>query len=497
MNDDALKLAWRPLWHFAPPLGLFMNDPNGLVYDRGVWHLFYQYWAYPGGMGIGWGHASSTDLARWTHLPIAIPPRDGRTAASGSAIVDEHDVTGLFDGDRGLVALYTDWIGLGFDGMKQGEQRQYLAYSRDDGQTWHHPPDNPVIPNPRLGHFRDPKLFFHSPTQQWIAVMAAAERLLFYASRNLRQWHAAGELALSEKQGGIWECPDLFELCVDGRPAERRAVVLGSQMGGPIFTAENRGWVLSRYLVGEFDGQRFTVNDGGAGEPLLLDHGPDCYAPVTWWTSEPAMDHRVLLGWMSNWLYATKVPTAPLWAGVMTMPRRIELISTPAGPRMITQPMPQLRALRTQTLELTPRDLSGVWELADCRGDSFELELEVAGAGDAQVDLAVRVGGGRETTISWRPGAGTLVLDRTRSHLQSLHPQLSRTHEATVEASDGVLRLHVFVDRCSVEVFADGGRLVMSGVVFPHLDDIGVELRSTGGTARLLGGRWHRLGLAD
>jgi sucrose-6-phosphate hydrolase SacC (GH32 family) len=265
-------------------------------------------------------------------------------------------------------------------------------------------------------------------------------------------------------------------------------------MGGPIFTAENTGWLLSRYLVGEFDGQRFAPSDG-AGQPLLLDHGPDCYAPVTWWTSEPAMDHRVLLGWMSNWLYASKVPTAPLWAGVMTMPRRIELISTPAGPRMITQPMPQLRALRRQTVELTPRDLSGVWALAACRGDSFELELDLAAGGDTAVDLALRVGGGRETMIRWHPRESKLALDRTRSHLQTLHPQLSRTHEATVDPSDGVLRLQVFVDRCSVEVLADGGRLVMSGLIFPHPEDIGVELRSTGGTARLLGGRWHRLGL--
>lgn len=316
----------RPTLHFTPPTG-WMNDPNGLVYFEREYHLFYQYHPHDPVWGpMHWGHAVSTDLCRWEHLPIALAPDEQGACFSGSAVVDEHDVTGLFGGKPGLLVFYTCHKVLSSD-PEDYEQSQCVAYSCDRGRTWQRFAHNPILPPPGFKDFRDPKVFWHAATQRWVMALACGQEIHFYTSENLLDWQFAS--AFGEGHGAHtqhpWECPDLFELPVEGarngQLSSRWVLIVG--IGA---TPDNAFGSFTQYFVGEFDGQCF-INDHSPHDVMMMDEGRDFYA-VQSWSNTPG--RRLAVAWLNNWQYANHAPEAG-WRGMMSLPRELTLRATSRG----------------------------------------------------------------------------------------------------------------------------------------------------------------------
>jgi fructan beta-fructosidase len=477
---------YRPQYHFTPPAN-WMNDPNGLVYYAGEYHLFYQYNPLGNTWGhMSWGHAVSPDLVHWTHLPLAIPEVDGVMAFSGSAVVDWKNTSGFGRGGKPpLVAVYT--------GYREGNknQSQYIAYSNDRGRSWTRYSGNPVLD---IGstEFRDPRVFWYEPQKKWVmAVSLAAEhKIRFYASSDLKKWTHLSDFGPAAAVGGVWECPDLFELPVDGDRRNSRWVLIVNLNPGSV-----AGGSGAQYFVGRFDGTRFTTTPTDRGETTQanpgahwVDYGKDFYAAVSWSDVPPADGRRIWIGWMNNWQYGEKIPTSP-WRSAQSVPRTLALKSTAAGIRLVQQPVTELRRLRG-TGRRVPRQLirPGSIPLATegIAGTALEIvaELEVGTA--AEVGLKVRAGKNQETVIGINGHAGRLFVDRTRSGEPAFHGDFTGRHTAPVRLENGRLRLHVFVDWSSVEVFAGSGETVITDQIFPAPESDGVALYAEGGTARLI-----------
>ncbi|HTG68533.1 MAG TPA: glycoside hydrolase family 32 protein, partial [Candidatus Udaeobacter sp.] len=260
---------YRPQFHFTPVQN-WMNDPNGLVYFEGEYHLFYQYNPYGNTWGnMSWGHAVSKDLVHWNHLPVALEPDRLGMIFSGTAVVDEHNTSGFFKGKSGgMVAIYTS----------AGEtQQQSIAYSADNGRTWMKYEGNPVLPNPGIKDFRDPKVFWHDKTQRWIMAISAGDKVLFYASSDLKAWTYLSEFgAKAGDHSGVWEVPELFELPVDGDPSHTKWILKVDINPGE----KNQG-SRGQYFIGQFDGTNF-VNDNPSDKVLWVDYGKDFYASLSW-----------------------------------------------------------------------------------------------------------------------------------------------------------------------------------------------------------------------
>jgi fructan beta-fructosidase len=307
MAQSPYTEPFRPQYHFSPPAG-WMNDPNGLLYYEGEYHLYYQ--AIPHTHESKgpkhWGLALSRDLVHWQPMPIALYPDELGEIWSGSAVVDWHNSSGLQSGrEKVLVALYTS--------RTEAAQQQSLATSNDRGRSWTKYEGNPVISNSEYKDFRDPKVFWHPPTDRWIMILVAGHQVMIYTSTNLKAWEFASQFGADEDEGGtIWECPDLFPLAVDGNEAEKKWVMLVSLLG-----AAPNGGTATRYFVGDFDGRSFT-NASPPQTVQWLDYGCDNYATITF--SDVPHGRRLGIGWMSNWLYAGNIPTFP-WRSAMTLPR--------------------------------------------------------------------------------------------------------------------------------------------------------------------------------
>lgn len=466
--------AWRPLVHFSPP-NHFLNDPNGLVWHDGEYHLFYQH-QFKG--APHWGHAVSRDLLHWEHLPTALAPLDERgRCASGTAVFDAQNTSGFFPGRPGLAAVWTYWINTPGEWVKPGQQQQYLATSTDRGRTWTWFDKNPVIPNPGTDdskHFRDPKVLWHAPTQRWVALVATGDRITLWSSPNLRDWTFASDFGRDQGlHDGIWECPDLFELPLDGDPAKKRWVMLVSS-NGPEAGSH------TQYFTGDFDGVKFT-NANPPDRVLPLDRGTDNYAGITW-ENVPASDgRRVWIGWMNNWLYCHRVPTKPEgWQGAMTLPRALTLRSTPDGPRLAALPVRELETLREPAQDWTARALAA----PAAAPEAYELEAEwdlQNTAPTGELGLRLRVGDdGEETRLGYDLARRELFVDCTRSGRSDFSPRFATRRSAPLSPdADGRLRLRVFVDRCSVEVFAADGLLVFTHLIFPKPTSRGLTAYAT------------------
>jgi sucrose-6-phosphate hydrolase SacC (GH32 family) len=464
-----------------------MNDPNGLVYVDGVYHLFFQY--NPEGSDWGnmsWGHATSPDLVTWTEHDVAIPRDADEGVFSGSVVVDETNSSGFgVDGRAPLVAMYTsDYTPTS---RRAGTQAQSLAYSNDGGYTWTKHRGNPVLDR-GLAHFRDPKVFWYEPARAWRMVIAIPDRHLvgIYGSANLLEWAHLSDFGGLGVTGGIWECPDLFELPVDGDPTRTKWVLLVSIDGGAV-----AGGSGMQYFVGDFDGTTFTADADSPTHPSpargahWVDYGRDHYAGVTY-NNVPG-DRRVMVGWMGSWQYAAAVPTYP-WRGQMALPRELSLVSTPGGPRLAQQAVPEVAARFAS-------NTSQAWLGSERPSLAFDeaaliiVDLDLGAASKA--GLAVRSGDGREVTqvtvARSSPPAGhgpKLVVDRTRSSSLEIHPELASAEAAPL--SSMVTRLQVYVDRSSIEVFAQEGQRVVTDLIFPSGGQRIVELLSTGGMPAVL-----------
>jgi fructan beta-fructosidase len=448
---------YRPQYHFSPETG-WLNDPNGLVYFEGEYHLFYQYDPYSlMGGPKHWGHAVSADLIHWTHLPVALAPDELGAIWSGGAVADVNNTSGLVPGG-GLAALYS------YENQAQG-----AAFSADKGRTWTKYDGNPILPAVAKD-FRDPKVFWHD--NQWVMVIAAGDRLQIYQSANLLDWQLASEFG-ADIQAGLWEVPDLFPLTIDD---EEKWVMLASVSNSPA------GAPGVRYWIGDFDGTTFTADTRGI--PLWLDYGPDNYAGTTW--NDAPDGRRIYIGWMSNWPYGTAVPTSP-WRGAMTLPRELTLARTSAGLRLMQKPVSEVAQLRGEARHWADVMVAPGNDLLDgVRGDQLEIIAEFE-LGSARV-FGLRVLAHEEhfTNVVYDTRSGSVSVSRLSSGSTPVNEAFAGVYLAALQPVDNRVKLHVFVDRSSVEVFGHDGQAVISAQVFPDAGSDRLELFVSDGEVRLI-----------
>jgi len=452
--NPAATPQYRPSYHFTPPAH-WMSDPNGMVYDqkKGVWHLFYQY--FPGGSAWGpmhWGHATSTDLLTWRPQPVALEPDRMGYIFSGSAVVDANNTAGF--GKDALVAIFTHHDPAAEKRGLLNFQRQSLAYSTDGGQRWNKYIDNPVLNNPGMRDFRDPKVFWHAPTRKWIMALATEDRVTFYASTDLKKWSKESDFGQGlGAHGGVWECPDLFPLALNGRT--RWVLLVSLKAGGP------NGGSGTQYFVGDFDGHFFTAEDA---QTRWVDYGPDDYAGVTWSNSG---ERRVFMGWMSNWDYAGQLPTAP-WRGSMTAPRELSLRQVDKGVYLASQPVRELKkpALPGMTLDLAaPQAARKLAARLKQYGGSFSLALKAQRL--ASFTLTLSNEQGDQLLIGYDKTAQQYFIDRGSAGLTGFSPGFKGRVTAPRLDRDKAGDIRLLFDAASVELFADQGLSVMSALFFP------------------------------
>ncbi len=447
----------RPLLHFTPPRN-FMNDPNGLVFYKGEYHLFYQYnpkgtvWGH-----MSWGHAVSADMLTWKHLPVAMTEENGIMVFSGSAVVDHANSSGFCktqDGDAScLVAIYT--------GHGHGKQTQDLAYSNDRGRTWTKYKGNPVI-DLGLENFRDPKVFWHEPTKRWIMVTVLADqhKVRFFGSRDLKAWETLSDFGPAGATGGVWECPDLFELPVDGSASEKRWVLdVDINPGG------RAGGSGGQYFVGTFDGTRF-VNDNPAEQTLWVDYGKDFYA-TTSFDSIPAADgRRIWMGWISNWLYANEEPTRK-WRGAQSLPREVGLRRMPEGVRLVQAPVREIVTRRSSA----PVAVNSAAPLPAAADIEF-----IATRGDWR-EAGVRLFNQKGESLSLGIAADPLevFVDRTQARSAPSHKEYPGRHSGPVRWRDERVTLRVVYDRSVVEIFVNDGEAVVTERFYPATPFTSIE----------------------
>lgn len=471
---------YRPGYHVTPDRN-WMNDPNGLVYHRGVYHLFFQHNPHGDGWAnMSWGHASSTDLLRWHEHPVAIPRTADEQIFSGSVVVDHDNSAGFgVDGDPALVAIYTG-------AYTDGRQAQSLAASVDDGTTWTKYPGNPVLDRGSTA-FRDPKVFWYQSAEgpgYWVmvAVEAQACQILLYRSKDLRTWTylsvftgGGGEPADAGVQQ-FWECPDLFPLPVADVPGTVTWVLLFS-----VNPDGRGGGSATRHVLGNFDGISFTPAPGTS--PRRLDWGADFYA-ATSFTDAPG-GRRIIMGWMGNWEYAAQVPTSP-WRGLMTLPREVSIVAADGQQELVQRPIPELLAIE-EVAHLSvsgPFTLDGTLKLPGGRHYKVDLTFQAMTARRFGVD--VLVGGDQRTRIRYDTAAKDLSIDRSQSGDTAFHHAFPSIEHAPVPLAGGLLHLEVFVDRISVEVFAQRGRTCLTELAFPATTSTHLELVSLDGITEVL-----------
>ncbi len=342
--DSSYAEQYRPQFHFSPEAH-WMNDPNGLVYLDGEYHLFYQYYPDSNVWGpMHWGHAVSPDMIHWKHLPVALFPDSLGYIFSGSAVADVKNTSGLGSAENPpLVAIFTYHDPIGEKNGSNKFQNQGLAYSIDKGRTWTKYPGNPVLKSPGIRDFRDPKVFWHNESDKWIMILAVNDRVHLYSSPNLLDWTFLSEFGQGiGAHGGVWECPDLFRIKVRGTNEMKWVMLVSINPGGP------NGGSATQYFVGNFDGTNFIKENK---EIQWVDWGRDNYAGVTWSNVPESDGRRLFLGWMSNWQYANVVPTH-VWRSAMTVPRELALMHTGDGYLLVSNPVRELESLRTEKTQL-------------------------------------------------------------------------------------------------------------------------------------------------
>ncbi|RDK02896.1 glycoside hydrolase family 32 protein [Paraburkholderia lacunae] len=488
---DAGTTQWRPALHYTPQRN-WMNDPNGLVFYKGLYHLFYQYNPEGNAWGnMSWGHATSHDLLHWSEQPVAMRANDTEEIFSGSIVVDEHNTSGLGTANSSpLIALYTSAYKAG-SGHRPGTQAQSLAYSTDDGKTWRQYARNPVLTlNPESKNFRDPKVSWYAPGGYWLmtTVVADAQVVKMYRSNNLIDWDFLSDFSLPgiPHQGALWEMPDLFPLPLDGDSRQQKWVMIVNV--NPWSIAGGSG---AMYFVGRFDGRTFTPENVAppGSDPSRyqwLDHGADYYAAGTFANAPDGK--AVTIGWMSNWDYAERIPTTP-WKGAMALPRVLALKTVDGVPQLTFEPVLQYESLvgvgsTTRIKELSVS--SRVRELGQLtRGVVQNIEVTLSPHSAERAGLVVRgsANGDVGTRIFYDTTNQTLTLDRSMSGETGFSNAISKQHIVNLPLVNGKLHLTVVVDRNSVEVFAGHGRTVITDLVFPSAHDNRVSVFADGGTA--------------
>jgi fructan beta-fructosidase len=455
---------YRPQFHFSPETG-WMNDPNGMVFYAGEYHLFYQY--YPDSTVWGpmhWGHAVSTDMVHWTHLPIALYPDSLGYIFSGSAVVDADNTSGF--GTENIPPMVAVFTYHNSELEKTGSvafQSQGIAWSIDKGRTWTKYSGNPVLPNPGKKDFRDPKVFWHNETGRWIMILAVQDRVNLYSSADLKSWSFESEFGSDAgAHGGVWECPDLFPLKVEGSADTKWVMLVSINPGGP------NGGSATQYFTGKFVGKKFIPDENGV---KWMDWGTDNYAGVTWSDIPETDDRRLFLGWMSNWNYATVVPTT-VWRSAMTVPRELALTYEKGKYYLSSRPVSELTILRKESKSIIPEEVSNssdadlIIEDQGLNQSEIEFELKIPEGYNDSLGIILENNIGENTIIGYSVPGKHIFIDRTKSGNTSFSERFAGVATAPYE-SGRTLKMHLFIDASSVELFVDNGKLVMTSLFFP------------------------------
>jgi len=439
---SANESLYRPRFHFTPEQG-WMNDPNGMLFLNGQYHLFYQH--YPDGTVWGpmhWGHAISRDLVQWKQQPIALYPDSIGMIFSGSAVLDKNNTSGLGRGGIApLVSIFTQHFMPGEKAGRNDFQNQSIAYSLDEGKTWTKYAGNPVLKTPNLKDFRDPKVIWHEPTQKWIMSLAVADHVEFYSSPNLLNWSKESEIGKNLfAHGGVWECPDLLSFNVNGKT--KWVLLVSMNPGGP-----NSG-SATQYIVGDFDGHTFKPYSTNI---KWMDYGPDNYAGVTF---SNVGDRKILIGWMSNWNYANVVPTEK-WRSAMTVPRELSLVKQASNSNeflLVSKPVLEMKHAFAEIISkenVIPNRI----DLKNLKVTDFEIILSNTF--------------NEKLIVGYHADKKQFFIDRTKAGVSNFNEGFAAVAVAPRLSSATNMNMSILLDKTSIELFADGGLSVMTALFFP------------------------------
>lgn len=453
-NTSYYNEPHRPQIHFSPEAH-WMNDPNGMVYFNKQYHLFYQY--YPDSSVWGpmhWGHATSTDMIHWNHQPIALYPDSLGYIFSGSAVADVNNTSGFGkDGKVPLVAIFTHHDPKGEKAHTSTYQNQSIAYSLDDGKTWTKYANNPIVKNPGIKDFRDPKVSWYEAGKKWIMTLATLDDITFYSSPNLKDWKKESEFGKEVgAHGGVWECPDLFTLDYNGQKVW--VLIVNINPGGP------NGGSATQYFTGQFDGSKFTPYQT---DTRWLDYGPDEYAGVTWSNTG---DRKIFLGWMSNWQYANRVPTSP-WRSAMTIPRELGLEKIGEKYLVTSRPVAELNnlsaaSIKDQNINATKYDLTA--KAGKITGP-YKIQLSSDKIEDFSFTFSNNAG--EQLVVGYEKLNNAFYIDRTKSGKVDFEKGFAARHTAPRFSNNQNIDVTMIVDNASIEVFADNGLSTMTEIFFP------------------------------
>lgn len=463
VTNDIYNELYRPRIHYTPAKN-WMNDPNGMVYVDGVYHLFYQYNPKGNDWGnMSWGHAVSTNLIEWKEQAVALERDALGNIFSGSAVCDVENTAGF--GKNAIVALFTS---------AGSHQQQSLAYSTDGGKSFVKYGKNPVIANSSEADFRDPKVFWHRETGQWIMALAKGWKceIEFWSSGNLKNWKklSSFSIPISACNKGQWECPDLLRMNYQGK--DKWVLIVSVNPGGPVSGSG------TQYFVGDFDGTSFVADE--RNYPLWLDYGMDNYAGVTWSNVE---NRQIIIGWMNNWNYAGSVPTKP-WRSAMTLPRELNLIEWNGEPILASTVVTEIEKIAGEWQDIASGSLG--------TSDAYQLKLEL----DLTKNVTIILKNAEEEYLEMSVNASTrqLITHRTgKTGQYSFSSNFSiPSIKSPLHTSGNKVVLDIFVDRSSVEVFTENGSMVQTNLVFPNsiYNQLVVEGQSIDGKFRELKSIW-------
>ncbi|RGR98161.1 DUF4980 domain-containing protein [Phocaeicola coprocola] len=450
--DSSNRETYRPVYHHTPVYG-WMNDPNGMFYKDGVYHLYFQYNPY-GSMwaNMTWGHSTSTDLTHWTYEGTAIVPDAWGAIFSGSCVVDKDNTAGF--GKGAVVAFYTSAKSTPWGDV----QSQSMAYSLDNGKTFIKYEHNPILTSTERD-FRDPKVFWYAPGKHWVMMLAVGQEMQIYSSGNLKEWKKESSFgAMQGTHGGVWECPDLVEVAVEGSKEKKWVLICNLNPGGPF------GGSAAQYFVGSFDGKKF-VNESPT-QTKWLDWGKDNYATVTW-SNAPA-GRCIALGWMSNWQYANNVPTTQ-YRSANTLARDLTLYRVGGELYLKSKPSPEIKKARAEEKKIPTFEVKGNYEVASLLADNkgaYEIEMTIENKGTSKIDFSLMNEKGEKVAMYYDVVRKQFVMDRSASGIVGFSRDFPAVTVAPVRNTDQI-HLRLFIDRSSVEAFGEEGEYVMTNLVFP------------------------------
>lgn len=465
------ELQWRPAFHHTPEYG-WMNDPNGMFYKDGVWHLYYQKNPYGSKwQNMTWGHSVSEDLINWEAKEDALRPDGLGAIFSGSAVVDKNNTAGF--GEDAIVALYTS---------ASTSQKQSLAHSNDNGETFEIYPGNPIITLDTEA--RDPNMFWNEETKEWNLVLAHAleKEMLFFTSPDLKTWTLQGAFGKGlGAQEGVWECPDLFELEIPGTDKTKWVLLSNINPGGPF------GGSATQYFIGDFDGKTFTsdTNPDGTVPTKWLDYGKDHYATVSW--SDAPDNRRTVIGWMSNWQYAADVPTLQ-FRSANTLPREMALFEDANGELHVASvPSPELAKLRGKVVSTAKDKTIGQSPLSYKLPEDglCEIDLTFQSQNSDLITLQLSNADGEMVLMKYDNKNHTMSVDRRQSGVTDFSDKFPAITTAPTFEKDGKINLRIFVDRSSIELFGNNGEFTMTNLVFPNKPYTNLTIESKNGNAVL------------